>query len=206
MKNHLMCLSMAALALAALSCGKSSGPIEITETREAPAPHDVTAAHAAGGVHSDAPRREYKWTVPEGWTEVEKTAMRIANFRIGEDQQTECYVTILKGTGGGTMMNINRWRGQMGAENAPLTAEAVEQLPKISMFGKEAPLAEATGAYQGMMGETKTGYMLMGTICELGEESVFVKMIGPESVVRAQRDKFIAFCGSLAPASVPAGS
>lgn len=149
------------------------------------------------GAKAETPRREYQWVVPEGWTEIAKTAMRIANFRIGDEQQAECYVTVLKGTGGGTEMNINRWRGQMGTENAPLSPEAIQQLPKISMFGKEVPLAEATGTYQGMMGETKTGYMLMGTICELGEESVFVKIIGPESVVRAQRDKFVAFCGSL---------
>jgi len=195
--KRLLSLIVAALAFASLSCGKPSGSVEITETREAPAPHDVTIPNAAPAAQSDAPRREYKWVVPEGWTEVAKTAMRIANFRIGDDQQTECYVTILKGTGGGTAMNINRWRGQMGAENAPLSEDAIQQLPKISMLGKDVPLAEATGTYQGMMGETKTGYMLMGTICELGEESVFVKMIGPESVVRAQRDKFVAFCGSL---------
>ncbi len=123
--------------------------------------------------------------------------MRIGNFRVGEDKQTECYVTVLKGTGGGTEMNINRWRGQMGVEGDPLNAEAIGKLPKISMLGKEVPLVEDPGTYQGMSGEAKTGYMLLGSICELGDESVFVKMIGPESVVRAEREKFIAFCGSL---------
>ncbi len=189
--------SFSLLVLAFLSCSKPSGPVEITETRATPPAADAASSPHAAPAQKAEPHRQYTWTVPEGWTESPPTAMRVGNFRIGEDKQTECYVTVLKGAGGGTEMNINRWRGQMGVEDSPLTTEALAQLPKISMLGKETPLAEIAGTYQGMMGESKTGYMLMGTVCELGDESVFVKMIGPENVVKEQRDKFIAFCGSI---------
>jgi len=198
--KYLLSLSVATLALASLSCSNPSKPVEITETREAPAApaaNDLSNPHGATAPPMEAPNREYKWVVPEGWTEAPPTSMRIGNFRIGEDKQTECYVTVLKGTGGGTEMNINRWRGQMGVEGDALNAEAIGKLPKVSMLGKEVPVVEVPGAYQGMSGETKTGYMLLGSMCELGDESVFVKMIGPETVVRAEREKFIAFCGSL---------
>jgi len=193
-------LSAATLALASLSCSNPSKPVGITETREAPAApavHDLSVPPAATAPPMEAPQRAYKWVVPEGWMEASPTPMRIGNFRVGEGKQTECYVTVLKGTGGGTEMNVNRWRGQMGVEGDPLNAEAIGKLPKIPMLGKEVPLVEVPGTYQGMSGETKTGYMLLGSICELGDESVFVKMIGPESVVRAEHEKFIAFCGSL---------
>jgi len=175
-----------AMGLLCFSCGKPAGRVEITETR------DVTASPA-----KQEAQRTFTWTAPEGWTQAPATAMRIVNFTIGADGQTECYVTVLKGTGGGVEMNINRWRAQMGMESEPLNAGAVENLPKIPMLGKQVPLAEVAGTYKGMSGEPKSGYMLMGTICELGSESVFVKMIGPESAVRAEREKFIAFCGSL---------
>jgi hypothetical protein len=175
-----------AIGLLCFSCGKPAGRVEITETR------DVTASPA-----KQESQGSFTWTAPEGWTQAPATAMRIANFTIGADGQTECYVTVLKGSGGGAEMNINRWRAQMGMESEPLNAEAIEKLPKISMLGKQVPLAEVAGAYQGMSGEPKSGYILMGTICELANESVFIKMIGPESTVRAERERFIAFCGSI---------
>jgi len=37
-------------------------------------------------------------------------------------------------------------------------------------------------------------YALM---CELGPSAVFVKMTGPMKSLRAERDRFVAFCKSL---------
>ena len=36
-----------------------------------------------------------------------------------------------------------------------------------------------------------------GLVCELGQETVFVKMTGPMEALRAQRDRFVALCKSL---------
>jgi hypothetical protein len=142
-------------------------------------------------------QKKFSWTVPEGWSEVPPTPMRVGNFRVGPQGEAECYLAVLDGAGGGALMNINRWRSQMGAGEDSYKDEDVAKLPKISMLGKDAPLVETAGAYQGMMGEAKPGFLLIGTVCELDGQSVFVKMIGPEGVVKEQRDKFIAFCGSL---------
>jgi len=196
--RHFLSIVVSTLAAGLLfSCGKPADRVEITETRDVTSAAPVSGHPAVAAPPSDEVRRDYTWTVPEGWTQLSPTAMRIANFTVGQDKQTECYVTILKGAGGGTEMNINRWHGQMGMESEPLSAEAIEQLPKISMLGKQVPLAEVPGTYQGMTGEAKSGYMLLGAVSELGSESVFVKMTGPESTVRGEREKFIAFCGSL---------
>jgi hypothetical protein len=106
-------------------------------------------------------------------------------------------VTVLKGAAGGVEMNINRWRGQMGLENEPLNAEAIAKLPKIDVAGREGPLVEIPGNYTSMSGKAEPEYLLLGTICDLGSETLFVKMVGPQATVQAQRESFIAFCKSL---------
>lgn len=83
----------------------------------------------------------------------------------------------------------------MGQE--PLKPEEIAQLPKITLLTCEAHLVEVKGQFQGMTGASQPDYMLLGTLCEQQGQSVFVKMVGPEKTVSAQRDNFIAFCKSL---------
>ena len=196
-----LCLLLLA-GVVAFGCGRSDAPKEITETRAvtpAPAesPHGAMAAKGMESPHGAPPTRAFMFATPEGWTQVPATPMRSVNFKVGPAPQAECYVSVLKGTGGGAAMNINRWRGQMGIEDQPLDADAIAKLPKIKVLGHDAPLVEAAGAYTGMDGAAQPNYMLWGAVCEQEEESVFIKMIGPESTVRPEKDHFIAFCESL---------
>jgi hypothetical protein len=188
-------------------CGNPNAPIEITETRTAlpptptPRPPAMPPAPTAT-LPQEAP--PVTWVAPAGWVQIPPTAIRLVNFKVGPPPEAECYVSVLKGSGGGTELNINRWRGQMGLEQEPLSTEAIATLPKIAVLGRETPLLEAAGAYRGMSDESKAGYLLLGTICEREKDSVFVKMVGPEAAVRAQRDNFIAFCQSLKPGAAQA--
>lgn len=193
-----VCVVVVFVALA--GCGNQSSRKEITETRtvaNAAAPSAPESKSLGESVSKPAKQdtRAFTWTPPDGWVSAPATSKRLINFKVGPPPEAECYVTVLKGGGGGVVMNVNRWRDQMG--QAPISEEAIALLPKITAVGQEAPLVEVSGAFKGMGSDAKEGYMLLGVVCERSGEGVFVKMTGPEETVKAQRDNFIAFCGSL---------
>ncbi len=208
MKRHVGVVLVIAVLTVLVSCGKGETRKEITESRAAAPPSQPASPHGSGMEMPPNPHamaaQPFSFATPEGWTSVPPTSMRVVNFKIGAPPEAECYVSALRGTGGGTEMNLNRWRGQMGVTGAPLTQEDIDKLPKVSILGKQEPLLEASGEYRGMSDKAQPGYMLLGTVCEMEPESVFVKMIGPEVTVRANHDKFVAFCESLKRATPPA--
>lgn len=139
---------------------------------------------------------EFTWQKPPEWTEVTGNPMRLVSFTLGQADQIECYVTVLPGAAGGVLANMNRWRNQMGL--AALTPLEVAELTYIDMLNEKAPLLELRGEFKDADGgRTGTKYGMFGTVCELPEHVVFVKMIGPEAEVAARKQPFVAFCASL---------
>ncbi len=145
---------------------------------------------------ASASEAQFTWTAPETWKETPARPMREVTFNTA-DEGVEVYVAALGGAAGGTLANVNRWRTQMGV-NEPLTEEQLAALPKITMLGKECPFIEVPGTFTGMGGTAQPGYLLLGTLCEIDGQSVFVKMTGPEAAVKGEKDRFVAFCQSLA--------
>jgi hypothetical protein len=58
-------------------------------------------------------------------------------------------------------------------------------------------MVEAAGLYTGMGEVSEAGSMLLGVVCPLGGETLFVKMVGPQQAVLGEKDRFVAFCRSL---------
>ena len=212
-------VATAVLTKFAIGCGKGDRK-EITQTRvveqaSTPAAPETTAAESKSGSsklppgHPEVPQTpstsdmmqatptapELSFTTPEGWQSAPPKPMRAINFRVGPAQEAECYVSVLANSGGGVPMNVNRWRGQMGLQ--PLTDTELAALPKITIAGQDGVLVEAAGQYTAMTGDPKPGYMLLGAICEREGQGIFVKMTGPEAIVKGEKDHFVAFCQSL---------
>jgi hypothetical protein len=208
-KNTMKVALVAGLALVAAACGDSVQTRAIDETRSADRPHaDAPAAvdtksrmglddGAPSGFHhppmtgADAPAATseaagFTWTAPEGWTQGPAKQMRLVTFTPTAAPGVECYVTVLGGAAGGVEANVNRWRQQLHL--APLSADAVKALPTVPVLGKTAQMVEIDGGAVG----------LFGLVCELGQQTVFVKMTGSMDALRAQRAQFVAFCKSLA--------
>ena len=130
---------------------------------------------------------------PEGWIAGRSRPMRNVTFDLG--QSTECYAMALGGTGGGLRPNLDRWRRQMGL--APLSDEELASLPRIPMFGKMAVMIRAEGSYTSMAGDSFPEAVMLGAVCALEDETVFVKLIGPRAEVLEQEEAFVPFCRSL---------
>jgi hypothetical protein len=149
-------------------------------------PHDGSphgaSAPAAAQAPDDAP---FAWTAPEGWTQGAAKQMRLVTFNPKGAPGAECYVTVLGGAAGGLEANVNRWRQQL--KLAPLPEAAIAALEKIPVLERDARFVEIDGGQVGML----------GLVCELGAQTVFVKMTGPMDVLRAERGRFVEFCKSL---------
>ena len=150
---------------------------------------------------STAPKKtrspEFTWKKPPEWIEVSGNSMRLVSFTLGQSEQVECYVTVLPGSAGGVLANLNRWRNQMGL--AALTPLEIAELSYIDMFNEKVPLIELQGEFKDADGgQAGTRYGMLGTVCELPEHMLFVKMIGPETEVASRRQRFVEFCTSLA--------
>jgi hypothetical protein len=154
----------------------------------------ATAADPHAGIDMGAAQQSgaLSWTAPDGWEQAPDRPMREVTFTVNG---AECYIAILQGTGGGVALNVNRWVGQMGQPE--LSESEIESLETINVLGEPSPLVEAKGAYTDMGGNRTMNAMLLGVVREDPDESVFIKMTGPESVVEAERENFIAFCESL---------
>lgn len=135
------------------------------------------------------------WTTPEGWIRGAEKQMRLATLIPEAHPEVECSVMILGGDGGGIGPNINRWRGQVGLP--PLSDAEIAQLPRLDVAGQSAPMVEATGHYTGMGDVSEDGSTLLGVVCPLGGETLFVKMVGPQQLVLGEKDRFVAFCESM---------
>ena len=67
---------------------------------------------------------DLSYKVPESWEEFEPNGIRKGNFKINSDDGTaEVTIITFPGNVGGTLPNINRWRGQVGLLTA--TAEDI---------------------------------------------------------------------------------
>lgn len=181
---------------------KMVGPIEVVDRERAryeafcDSLHlDTGSGPAPGADHSEPGHGHgggFEWSAPTMWQREGPRSMRLVSFTLGSG--TECYISVLGGAAGGLEANLNRWRQQLGL--AELGSAEIAALPKIEVLGQDSILFEGYGDFTGMNDSTEKAGML-GIVCDLGTEVLFVKMVGPEGAVRAGREGFIAFCASI---------
>ena len=135
------------------------------------------------------------WEAPHAWVQGSERAMRLVTYQTAPNKKTECYISVFPGNAGGVVQNVNRWRHQMGLSE--LDPEAVEELPVLEILGEKATFIEIKGNYTGMSGPTQSAFMMLGVVCPLSDQTLFVKMIGPIAEVINERENFLSFCRSL---------
>jgi hypothetical protein len=129
-----------------------------------------------------------QWTVPKNWTASAASSMRVATFNVaGEGKQSaEIAVSAFPGDVGGTLANINRWRGQLGL--GPIKPEDVA--------GISTPIE--AGDIKGTVVNLDAGAkrMLVATLPH-GANSWFFKITGDAALVEAQKETFLGFVKSV---------
>jgi hypothetical protein len=129
-----------------------------------------------------------QWTVPEGWRETPPTQMLLARFEAGgDDGKAEITVSMFPGDVGGTVANVNRWRGQIGL--APWSETEVNQaLTTVEVEGGSAMLVEMANT---------NGKRLIGVIWPRETHTWFYKMVGDDPVVGREKAALLRFVQSV---------
>ncbi|MCL4177677.1 MAG: hypothetical protein KJ072_07995 [Verrucomicrobia bacterium] len=132
-----------------------------------------------------------RWTVPEGWRETPPTQMLLARFEAGDDNgKAEITVSMFPGDVGGTVANVNRWRGQIGL--APWSeAEVTQAMTTLEVEGGSAMVVEMFNDQPG------SGKRLVGVIWPRGTHTWFYKMVGADAVVTREKAALIQFVQSV---------
>jgi len=125
------------------------------------------------------------WTAPSTWQTKSLGAMRRGSYAIPtEAGELDLSVFVFPGAAGGTLDNINRWRGQVGMPPIAEAALVDETYPIKSESGVEVLVVDIKGS---------GGDAIMGAIVVQGPQSWFFKLKGPAAAVQARKTEFTAF-------------
>nr|MDQ3624468.1 hypothetical protein [Verrucomicrobiota bacterium] len=154
--------------------------IRMTAPAPSAAPAETASAPAPGAA-------EFKWQVPPGWKTVTPGQMQAAKFAVPArgNAGAEVSVSVFPSDTGGTLANVNRWRGQLGlgpvdeSGLAPLAAPLDPSLPNAVIVT--------------LSNEPRH---LLGAIVPRDGRWWFYKMLGDGAAVTAERDAFLSFAKS----------
>ena len=190
---------LVALSLFALpACDRS----QIRSYRVPKSNDSLAASDNSGGDAISNPQRAaaVKWTVPSGWTEIKSDQpMRVATFQAAGAEVT---VAAFPGSVGGTLANVNRWRGQIGLQPAS-EADLASLLINTQVGNTKVSLMSMTGS---------AGQIMLAAIVLPGDDQTwFVKSVTDATKAAALMPDFQKFASSFrldaaqaAPASSPA--
>jgi hypothetical protein len=142
---------------------------------------------------------------PAAWTWVKPSMQfRTLQYQVcnsGPGKVAPCadlIVSVFKlGDGGSVDANIGRWKNQFqnidGSPAEPTRSQRV-------VAGASVTRVDLKGAWKGMgMGEAQNNSEQLAAAIELPQETIYIRMVGPESAVEAARKDFEAMVDGLAP-------
>lgn len=147
-------------------------------------------AGGSGGPGSGGGQPRIEWSVPDRWKSVPPTQMIHSKWTVSGPGQGTADVTVsfFPGDTGGLVMNINRWRSQVGLKEAP-EAEITPLADNLEILGGKATLVDVSGAEV----EDGKGRRLVGAVAKRGGQSWFFKLLGDPKTVEAERAAFVKF-------------
>jgi hypothetical protein len=180
-------LALLLTAVVATGCGRDGIKVYTVPKEQPPrmTQADMPAGHP--DLAASAAMPQLKWTTPDGWEEIPAGEFRVASFRItGKDgKQADVSVIPLPGGAGGDFSNVNRWRGQVGAQ--PVSEEELKKLAEpIEVAGQPAALYDQAG----------NSVRILAVIQHREGMAWFYKMTGDSQLVAREKPAFVEFLKS----------
>lgn len=136
-------------------------------------------------VRQPAGKPQLVFDTPDGWTEGERGSMGSRSYVVGEgDDAVTVKVSDFAAFGmmADPLMNVNRWRGQLGA--AAIEQEKLDELSqRIEIAGTEGTLTE-------IVSPDNSQSMLAAMVVKY-EQVWFFQLMGSANAVGAHRDEFV---------------
>lgn len=146
----------------------------------------------------------FTFNLPEGWkTVTPSSAMRKAQLEIvqGSEKAEVTFFQFGAGEGGSAADNVARWFAQFPGSDAKRKTENVQ----VGSVKITFAITEGTFS-SGMPGgptSPMSGYALCAAILESSEGNVFIKMTGPEGIVKSSSEAFKKMVSEAAKNSTP---
>jgi hypothetical protein len=161
------------------AAAQAANPSEAAATAPGASMADTAVPTASG--------QDLAWKAPDPWVSKPAGAMRKATYSVpGGGGDSDLSITAFPGDVGGELMNVNRWRGQLGLP--PLRAEDLDaSVSRVEANGLKMTLVEL--ASQG----DPAGKAMMGAIVPVNGSTWFFKLTGPGASIRASKPAFLEF-------------
>jgi hypothetical protein len=151
-----------------------------------PAPAEPAPGGGGGGAAGSGERQSVaglSFEVPQGWTLKPAGGMRLGTVT---DGQAEIALSSFPGDVGGKLLNVNRWRGQVGLP--PITeADLPKETRTIDVDGKQVMLVDAKGPEMRLLAASIPG----------DGKLYFARLTGGVDLVEKRKDAFEAFVKSV---------
>ena len=206
MKSSLRCSMFCAVIAGLTASCRPAAEIQPNDVRTYTLPRQGSPASPASTAATSSPRVStgampapsaggpaLAYDLPEGWTDMGASGMRLATLRTGPDGAADAgEITIIPASG--TLQgNATRWQEQLTPGASPeRVSRAIEEAEKIEVNRTESTilllLDDAAEDQQAI---------LAAMIPLDASTSLFVKFKGPAAVARTLRDPFTAFVRSI---------
>ena len=147
---------------------------------------------------------ELTFQVPDGWKSVTpSSAMRKAQLEVahGSEKAEVTFFHFGADQGGSAAENVQRWYGQFpGSEDKRITEHVTVGAIKVTFAMTEGTFSS------GMLGGPTTpmeNHALCGAILETPTGNIFVKMTGPNAVVKESTEAFKKMISDATKAAAP---
>ena len=127
------------------------------------------------------------WQPPSNWQTMRPMPPLVAKFSISGADGAHADVNIGP-SGGGTLMNVNRWRGQLGLQPVD-DSNLNSQTTPLDANGAKALVVDFSGTNQ----RTQQPARLVGAIVPQGDQTWYYKLMGDDSVVGREKEAFLKF-------------
>lgn len=203
MKSSLRCSVVCAIVVGLTASCRPSADIQPNDLRTYSVPRQASPAPSAASPSPRSPTDAMpaaaagspvlEYDLPEGWTDMGASGMRLATLRTGAGSGADAgEITIIPASG--TLQgNATRWQEQLTPGASPeRVSRAIEEGEKLTVNGAESTilllLDDATENQQAI---------LAAMIPIDASTSLFVKFKGPAAAARTLRDPFTAFVRSI---------
>lgn len=161
-----------------------------------PPNHPATGGAAGGPALQTASGQSLTWSAPAGWQAKPASMMRKATYAIsgGGGVTADLAITAFPGDVGGDVANVNRWRGQVGLPEVS-DATALGAIERLEANGLKIGLVDVVDR------SASNPTHLIGAIVPFEGATWFFKLLGPDSVVAANKAAFVEFVKTIKPAA-----
>lgn len=203
MKSSLRCSIVCAIVAGLTTSCRPAADIQPNDLRTYTVPHQPSPAQTAASPSPRLPTDTLpaaapagpvlEYDLPEGWTDLGASGMRLTTLRTGPDAATDAgEITIIPASG--TLEgNAARWQEQLTPGASPdRVSRAIEEGEKVVVHGAESTILLLLDDAQ------ENQQAILAAMIPLdASTSLFVKFKGPATVARSIRDPFNAFVRSI---------